>query len=685
MAKSKSAKSIEEQIEDIAKKQLDEYGIKYFTKTENINSEIDTALKNFPSKKGGDGANYPDIKLFISTSNNRNIPVMIEVKGKPGDLIKTDENGNVDNELTDTDKKKKNKVSSNVGKYAVNGAVHYAKAILTLTKSYNEVIAIGVNGYEENGSIKTEFGVYYVSKDNFGVPQKISDYSDFSFLADKNTANFIENIDRLSLTPDQIEKMTQDAETQIENALTSLNQTMHDVHGISEDYRVRIVAGMIMAGLNGLDSVDLKSENREAWNDGRNILDRIKSFLDSKPLTLEKKESVINLMSAVFTNEQLWKPVNGESSFKQIYAIVQDDILQYFIDNKYHLDFTGKLFNVLNRWVKIPDGKENDVVLTPRYVCDLMAKLCRTNRESYVWDYAMGTGGFLISAMKLMLEDCKNIKSEEEKNKKQLMIKAEQLLGIEILPDIYVLAVLNMILMNDGSANILNKDSLKDFDGTYQQGNNKGKQFPANVFLLNPPYSAPGKGFNFVEKAFGKMNGGYGAVLIQENAGDGKGLPFTKNILENNTLLASIKMPTDLFIGKSSVQTAIYVFKVGEKHDEGNIVKFIDFSNDGYARQNRKKSDASVNLRDVDDVKGRYAELVDIVLGRKTKTNYYTKENGLLVEDTISLNGNDWTYSKHRKNDTRPTEADFRKTVADYLSWKIGTLIKQEGNDANFQ
>ena len=96
-----------------------------------------------------------------------------------------------------------------------------------------------------------------------------------------------------------------------------------------------------------------------------------------------------------------------------------------------------------------------------------------------------------------------------------------------------------MILMGDGSTNIIMGDSLK-YDGTYQQGDMKGKKFPANKFLLNPPYSAPGKGFNFVKKALSNMTTGKAAVLIQENAGSGQGLPFTKEILESNTLLASI-------------------------------------------------------------------------------------------------------------------------------------------------
>ena len=137
-----------------------------------------------------------------------------------------------------------------------------------------------------------------------------------------------------------------------------------------------------------------------------------------------------------------------------------------------------------------------------------------------------------------------------------------------------------MILMKDGSATILNVDSLEKFSGTYEQGDRKGQNFPADVFLLNPPYSALGKGFIFVEKALKRMTKGKACVLIQENAGSGMGLPYTKNLLKNNTLIASIHM-ADIFRGKAGVQTAVYLFDVGKPHDTNKYVKYIDFANDG--------------------------------------------------------------------------------------------------------
>ena len=668
----KSVRSIEEQVEDLAKKQL--IGVKYYTKTETINSEIEASLKAAPSKSGGSGSNYPDIKLLLETKKLRRIPVMIEVKGKKGDFIKLSADGEIDNK-----KKDGTENFTNINKYAVNGAVHYANAIVEHTASYKEVVAIGINGYyDESGTLITEIGVYYISLDNFCIPKQIGNYSDLSFLLKKNQSAFIDEIDKAGLTEEEIEVKAKEYENQIEVKLKKLNQTMQDTLKISVGSRVELVTGMIMAGLGTegvapLEIAELKGETGAKTNDGRVIINKIDSFLENKSLPQEKKEMIVNDLSRVFVYSDLWKPVNGESKLKSVYTSVKNDIMPIFTSAR-HLDFTGKLFNVLNAWVDIPDSDKNDVVLTPRYVTELMAKLAQVNKDSYVWDYAVGSAGFLISSMKLMIKDAEErIHSPKELADKIAAIKYKQLLGIEKRSDIYLLAVLNMILMGDGSSNIIHKDSLTEYDGKYEQGEMNGKEFPANVFLLNPPYSAPGKGFIFVKKALSKMSKGRAAILIQENAGSGNGLPYTKDILENNTLLASIHM-ADVFKGKAGVQTAIYVFDVGTPHNEKQIVKFIDFSNDGYTRQNRKKAGQDVNLKNTDNAAERYEEVANLVLYGSTYLKYFSKNE--YIEDTISLNGDDWTFSQHKQTNNETNEEDFRKVVREYLDWKVYCALK---------
>ena len=677
----KSKHSIEEIIEDWCKKQFK--GQKYYTKTEAINPEIEIALNKAPSKQGGSGKNYPDIKCMLFSENGRKIPVMIEVKGKKGDLIKVNTKGEVDNTKKDSDPN-----YQNIAKYAVNGAVHYANAILNFTDSYNEVVAIGVNGYEEAGKTIHEVDVWYISKDNLFVPKHVGSFEDVSFLLERNMKDFVTKLNALALTPEELEERKLALEDEIERKLKALNQSLHDEQQIVVNNRVQLVAGLIMAGLGtiGVQPLrveDLKGIDDKENNDGQVIMSKIRMYLNNKHLPEEKIDMILGILDVVFLNSGLEKPTpGGESKLHTIYADVKRDILPYVTGELHNIDFTGRLFNVMNEWVAVPDGGENDVVLTPRYVTELMAKLCEVNMNSYVWDFATGSAGFLISAMHQMIDDAKQqyahspIKFEEKVNK----IKMEQLLGIEKLPDVYMLAVLNMILMKDGSANIIQKDSLT-FEGNYEQGRNINHPFPANVFLLNPPYSADGKGFVFVEKALGMMtHGGRAAVLIQENAGSGNGLPFTANILKNNTLRASIKMSDKLFIGKANVQTAIYVFEVNRPHDaENDIVRFINFKEDGYTRTSRKKSGQSVNLRDTDNAKERYAEVANLVRygkGANDKNLNYFKD--CYTEDYITLNGNDWTYGQHQKVDTTPTEEDFQNVVKEYLSWKVGQVLKGE-------
>ena len=151
---------------------------------------------------------------------------------------------------------------------------------------------------------------------------------------------------------------------------------------------------------------------------------------------------------------------------------------------------------------------------------------------------------------------------------------------------------------------------------------------------------------------------------------------YTKRILEHSTLEASIKMPSGLFGNKASVNVYIFLFKVNRPHEEDDIVTFIDFSEDGYSRQNRKKSTQEVNLKNTDHAEERYAEVLALTTGKMPKTHYYTEENGKVIKDCITLDGNDWLFIQHQKIDTTPTEEDFKRTVADYLSWKVSQLMK---------
>jgi len=134
--------SIEPNIADLVNGWLKSYGLDYKLEQESLNAEIDKALDEYKSKSGGTGGNRPDAKLLLQDEALNYYPILIEYKGYKDKLIKLDGDNRVDNRTSKNEPNYKN-----INSYAVNGAVHYANAILHYT-SYTDVIAIGVTGHK---------------------------------------------------------------------------------------------------------------------------------------------------------------------------------------------------------------------------------------------------------------------------------------------------------------------------------------------------------------------------------------------------------------------------------------------------------------------------------------------------------------------------------------------------------
>lgn len=681
-------RSIEPNIADLGNSWLKDYKLDYKLEQEPLNTEIDKALFQYFSKSGGKGVNRPDTKLLLQDKNLDFYPVLIEYKGSIDNLVRLDEDGQVENVT-----KKGVPHFTNISKYAVNGAIHYANALLHHT-SYTDIIAIGMTGHiDEFGEIKHKIGVYYVSKSNFGVGQKVGEYSDLSFLSENHFDEFIEKVRLLDLTEEETEKLRVKRESEINASLTRLNNDIYENEkGLGEDQRVYLVAATIMATLgvpgkvSPLEKSELKSSSESGNRDGDILIRKIEAFLGEKDLPKDKIDLIIRTFQNTLLVDNINKVREGESQLKRVFSKIVDDLGIYY---KIGLttDFTGRLFNEMYTWMGFSQDKLNDVVLTPSYVGTLLAKLARVNKDSFVWDFATGSAGLLVAAMNEMLTDAKNtINSPDELVRKEIKIKSEQLLGLEELSNVYMLAILNMILMGDGSSNILHMNSLTEFTGKYGFGRTD-VDFPATAFILNPPYSAKGNGMIFVEKALNMMEKGYAAIIIQDSAGNGKAKDINSRILKSHTLVASIKMPDDLFVGKSNVKTCIFVFKVKERHEAEHRVKFIDLSNDGYARAARGKS--TMNLRDVDNAKEKYDEVVKLVKFGQSQLNYLTEKE--YIEDTIDIPsddltnnaGKDWNFGQHIKVTSDVTLKSTDKIISNKLIFSLREFLFEEFDDTD--
>lgn len=371
-------------------------------------------------------------------------------------------------------------------------------------------------------------------------------------------------------------------------------------------------------------------------------------------------------------DKEVAKFLNGNSSVnKQIFTFIYEYIFKQIDGLGGHIDIMGEMYSEFLKYA-LGDGKEIGIVLTPPYVTKMMAQILGIHKDSRVMDLATGSAGFLISAMELMIDDANNEfgRNTTKAKNKIAYLKKNNLLGIELNAEMYTLATTNMILRGDGSSRI-------EKGSAFNRPESLFTNFKANRILLNPPFSYEENGLPFIAYGLDKMKkGGLGAIIIQDSAGSGKATTTAKSILLKHTLLASIKMPVDLFVPMAGVQTSIYIFEAHKPHDYEQTVKFIDFRNDGYKRAKR-------GISEIDSPIERYQDIIKIYkAGTKAKVNNELWElDKIYIEDFITRNGNDWNFEQHQVIDTKPTLDDFKKTVADYLSWEVNQLLQSRGED----
>lgn len=106
--------SIEPNIADLANSWLKSYNLPYKLEQENLNNEIDKALKNYESKGWWRGGNRPDAKLIIQDKNQKHYPILIEYKGAKGKLEKLDKGGNIENKTSNSKQSTKLQYNGNI-------------------------------------------------------------------------------------------------------------------------------------------------------------------------------------------------------------------------------------------------------------------------------------------------------------------------------------------------------------------------------------------------------------------------------------------------------------------------------------------------------------------------------------------------------------------------------------------
>ena len=603
--------------------------------------EIDDALKT-ASKKGTGQVGFPEyvgvVKDFI-----------IVIEDKP----KTDKHVLLDGSVISLE-------TNAVVNYAMNGALFYAKHLAKNT-TYKKIIAIGVSGDKKKHKISP---IYVDDTDYY---RELPDVESFISFNEKNIDEYYtrEILKEDTNTEKELAEILKDA--------ASLHEDLRNYGNLKDIDKPLVVSGILLA-LNEIEKKSFSIDNLvgdTVETDGQKIYKAIESNLKRVNVQPQVKLDKILSQFSIIRDTQILNEINdtlGETPLKYYAKFLYEKIFKSIKYTSSSEDYLGRFYGEFMSYSG-GDGQTLGIVLTPKHITELFCELLDLKPEDVVLDPCCGTAGFLIAAMHMMLK-----KAKDDTQKKH--IRKEQLHGIELQPYMFTIATTNMILRGDGKSNLINENFLK-------QESDKLQLKSPTVGMMNPPYSQGSKKnpdlyeICFTEHLLDSLvEGGRCAVIVPQSSMTGKTKEeqaVKENILKHHTLEGVITLNKDTFYGVG-VMPCIAIFTAGEPHPANKECKFINFENDGY------KVSPHIGLIETESAKDKKQHLLDVWFDR------IEADTKFCVKTTIEAT-DEWLHSFYYFNDEIPTDADFDKTVGDYLSFEFSMIMQgrkylfEDGNE----
>jgi type I restriction enzyme M protein len=216
---------------------------------------------------------------------------------------------------------------------------------------------------------------------------------------------------------------------------------------------------------------------------------------------------------------------------------------------------------------------------TPRALIDSMVAVMKPTIQDVIQDPAAGTGGFLISANRYILE---HADSDGWTDAQQRRYRRGTFYGMEHVQDTHRLALMNLML--HGIDSTPNGAGIRYGDTLSPEGEGLPK---ATLILTNPPFGTKkggglptrtdftfptsNKQFCFLQHIYrGLKPGGRAAVVLPDNVlfEGNVGKQIRADLMEKCNLHTILRLPTGIFYAQG-VKTNVLFFTRGEK-EKGN-------------------------------------------------------------------------------------------------------------------
>jgi len=376
----------------------------------------------------------------------------------------------------------------------------------------------------------------------------------------------------------------------------TLHNYMRDYAKLSESEKPLVVSGILLA-LRDQPFAQMWS-NLKPKDLARELYHAIERIAKDAKIDENKREVMLAPYSFVTTHPELSKPSSqGETPLRRLIAEIDQHVRPFLV--AYHdVDVIGQFYGEFLRYTG-GDKKGLGIVLTPRHLTELFAKIADVSPSDVVVDTCAGTGGFLISAMTVM--DGKAGIDAALRDK----IRKSHLIGVEQQPHMFALGIANMILRGDGKANLYQGSCFDSEIIKRLKDGVPGRHDRPNVGLINPPFSQKGEGLHeldFVEVLLDVLAPGGIAVVNLPMSCAIEPHPARERLLAKHTLLAQMSLANDLFHPVGVIACAM-VFRAHHPHAQSQQPTWFGYwKDDGYIKtKDRGRIDLNTRWPEIRD------------------------------------------------------------------------------------
>lgn len=437
------------------------------------------------------------------------------------------------------------------------------------------------------------------------------------------------------------------------------------------------------------------------------IVDYVRNIFSELAEVKDHDGRDLSLFRRLFKNH-IWR-IRYSPTIKELIKRLKD------LELEQNFDVMGRAYEFVVQ--KLGEQKQYGQYFTPRHIIHFMVELADPEIGEKIYDPAAGTGGFILRAFEVVKSKIDNLVKAgmrvnestaayngvqfDEAEMLYRKLKEESLYAVEKAPDVYKLALMNMILHNDGKSNLFEADSLDN----RAQLEHKEKY---DVVLTNPPYGPLAQSrvgtFEFHAKRYevlfiqhimaalrpsepAKKHSRAVVIILDKILFDNSSVfkNIRMKLLREFDLKAAFSMPAGIFQPYSGVKTTVLYFEKPTKEEWNETKKqnayttkqvlFVDVKDDGFTLTTQRRPINGAFQGDEPNIYeppcGNLPKAVEVFRRWIDWINNPTKELPDFIDNDFCWAA---TIEEIKAKDYNLNPGLYRKTIKGKQKWEVVSL-----------